>query len=575
MASGKSVKDNIFKFALKNALDYGKAIDGAVISKAIAAYPSLKSDMKGLVAEVRRAVSEVNAMGATELEKAFARYADEFEAIEVKKAIDSAKHRFFIEGVEEGKFVTRFPPEPGGYMHIGHAKPVFIEEELKRLYNGKSMLYFDDTNPDNERQEFVDAFHDDLKWLGAGFDGEYYASDNLPKFYGYAEVAIKKKKAYVCTCEAEKINKGRAAGVSCGHKKQSVKKNQELWQEMLNNKFDDNEAILRLNSDMKSLNTTLRDPTLFRIKKVPHYRQGTKYWVWPTYDFCTPIMDSINGITDVLRSKEYEMRDELYFIVLDILELRKPRITSFSRLEISGNATSKRTVRRMIAEKQVSGWDDPRLVTIRALRRRGVRPDAIRQFALSFGMGKAESSVSIEMLLNINRKLVDKDAKRLFFVVEPVEVGIGNIPKGLEHVRIDLHPSGDLGHREYDIENTVYIAKEDARALKKGDTVRLKGAFCIKMGVKNGAKLSATFTDEKKEGMPTIQWVSRGNYSEGKLLMINDLLSGEEFNKDSMYTINGYVEMHAGRLAEGDIVQFERIGTFKFDSKKDMSFISL
>lgn len=575
MTLGKSAKEKIRKFALKNAIDYGKAIEGAVISKAIASDPSLKADMGELVAEVKKTVSEINAMPKQQLEEGFSKYSNEFEKIEMDKAIESAKHRFQIEGVEQGKFVTRFPPEPGGYMHIGHTKPVFIEDELKRLYNGKNLLYFDDTNPDNESQEFVDAFHEDLDWLGVKFDGEYYASDNMPKFYAYADTAIRKKKAYACTCDADTVNENRNKGIGCTHKKHSVKKNLGLWNEMLEGKIADSGAILRLNSDMGALNTTLRDPTLFRIKKAKHYRQGTKYSVWPTYDFCTPIMDSTSGITDVLRSKEYEMRDALYFAVLDVLELRKPRITSFSRLEISGNVTSKRKVRQMIAERTISGWDDPRLVTIRALRRRGIRPEAIRQFALSFGMGKSESSVPLEMLLSINRKMVEDSAKRLFFVMEPVEMDIGGVPKGLEHVRIDYHPSGNLGHREYDIEDMICISKEDAKPLKKGDMVRLKGAFNILIGQKKDGRPSATFTEERKEGIQAIQWVSKGNYSEGKLLMINDLLAGDKLNDNSMYEVRGYVETHAGRLNEGDIVHFERIGTFKFDSRKDMSFISL
>ncbi|MDE1851588.1 MAG: glutamate--tRNA ligase [Candidatus Micrarchaeota archaeon] len=575
MALNKSAKEKILKFALKNAMDYGKAVEGAVISKAIASDPLLKSDMKELVIEVKKTISEVNAMNRKKLDDAFSKYSDEFEKREMDKAIESAKHRFQIDGVEQGKFVTRFPPEPGGYMHIGHTKPVFIEDELKRLYDGKAMLYFDDTNPDNERQEFVDAFHEDLEWLGVKFEGEYYASDNLPKFYAYADTAIRKKKAYVCTCDAETVNSNRGKGMGCAHKRHSVEKNLELWGEMLEGRTDVNGAILRLNSDMKALNTTLRDPTLFRIKKTEHYRQGMKYSAWPTYDFCTPIMDSTNGVTDVLRSKEYEMRDELYFAVLDILELRKPRITSFSRLEISGNVTSKRKVRQMIADNVISGWDDPRLVTIRALRRRGIMPEAIRQFALSFGMGKSESSVPLEMLLSINRKMADKDAKRLFFVIEPFEIEISGIPESLRHVRMDFHPSGSMGHREYDIEDIVYIAKEDAKQLKKGDIIRLKGAFNLRIDGRKAGKTLATFTEEKGEGMPTVQWVSKGNYSEGSLLMINDLLVGDKLNKNSMYVVNGYVETHAGRFKEGDIVQFERIGMFKFDSRKDMSFISL
>jgi glutamyl-tRNA synthetase len=576
LAISQSAKDLIRKFALKNAIDYGKAAEGAVISKVIASDPSVKSDMPALAKEVRKTVSEINKSSNDSLTKEFEKYAAEFRAADAEKAERSAKHNFSIEGAEKGKFITRFPPEPGGYMHIGHAKPVFVEDELRKVYSGKLYLYFDDTNPDNEKEEFVGAFHKDLDWLGVKFDKEYYASDNLPMLYKYAEETIRKGRAYVCSCDAEKIGKERLAGKACVHKKQSKDENLALWKKMLEGKMKDNEAILRLNSEMDAVNTTMRDPTLFRIKHAKHYRQGEKYSVWPTYDFCTPIIDSVNGITDVVRSKEYEMRDELYFAVLEMLGLRKPRITSFSRLEIADNLTSKRKIRELIAEKLISGWDDPRLVTIRALKRRGILPDAIREFALRFGMGKSESVVSIDMLLEINRKLVEGKAKRLFFVEDPVELVIEGLNEKSAEVTMKASNSSETDNRHYTTNKGLFINSKDAKTLKSGETVRLKDAFDIRIKKADGNKVTATNAgNEKGAEIPRIHWISKGDSRRCELWEIGQLLAGDAFNSESIVKKQGYIEGYAMKLAEGEIVQIERHGYYKLDDRKSLRFISL
>ena len=461
---GEGVKELVRKFALKNALDFGTAMEGSVLGKVIAADPSLKSGMPKLLELIRAQIEEVGKLDKSAIEKELAKYSDEFKAAEAEKAEKSSKHNFEIDGAVMGEFVTRFPPEPGGYMHIGNAKAVFIEDLLRQKYKGKLMLYFDDTNPDLEKQEFVDAFHKDLEWLGIKFDGEYYASDHLPVLYECAQKAISKGKAYVCTCDVKRIKELRFSGTGCEHKSQSVKRNQELWLMMLNGAFDSGKAVLRFNSDMKALNTTMRDPSLFRIKRAKHYRQGDKYFVWPTYDFCTPIIDSIRGITDVLRDKNYEMRDELYLAVLDVLELRKPRITSFARLVIANNASAKRKVRALIAENRIEGWNDPRLVTITALRRRGVTVEAMREFALSSGMGKAESIVSIDSLIRMNRKIVDPIAKRLFFIEHPVELKIEGMSESDSTVSLRLHPTEALGYRKYTTSSGLYIEADDSQS---------------------------------------------------------------------------------------------------------------
>ncbi|MHB1829829.1 MAG: glutamate--tRNA ligase family protein [Candidatus Micrarchaeaceae archaeon] len=489
MPTNDEIGGAIRKYSVKNAVEYGKAHEGSVLNKIISLYPEHKTEIKYLAREVSRIIAEVNQLDREALEIEYSKYSADLEVEQTAKAEKSARHNFSIAGAKEGEFTTRFPPEPGGYMHIGHAKPVFIEDELRKVYSGKFALYFDDTNPDNEKQEFVDAFKDDLDWLGIKFDIEYYASDNIDALYGYATEMINNGNAYVCTCSAVKVKEGRASGAACEHKGRGKAGNLELWHSMLEGAFKDNEAILRLNSDMKAKNTTLRDPTLFRIKHGSHYRQGNKYSVWPTYDFCTPIVDSTKGITDVVRSKEYEMRDELYFTVLDMLGLRKPRINSFSRLEIANNVTSKRKIRELIAKGLIDGYDDPRLVTIKALRRRGITAAAIKDFALSFGMGKSESVADLDVLLKMNRKMIAPKARRLIFT-----------------------------------EGSDAQGKPDAKTCEIWD--------------------------------------------------IGPLLAGEAFSEASVTKRYGSVDGFA-ELNEGDVVQFERLGFYKLDSKKERRFISL
>ncbi len=564
----------IRKLALKNALEYGKANTGSVLSKALSKFPDLKSDLRALSANVAAIVTEVNALSAAQVAKEAEQYADEFKSEAEKKAKKSAEHDFTLDGAAEGNFMTRFPPEPNGYMQIGHAKAVFTERKFSDIYRGKLALYFDDTNPEKEKQEFVDSFKTDLQWLGIPFDTEYYASDSIEQLYVYAEQMIKAGKAYVCWCKPEQMSEGRTKGIACEHKAQGAEENLRLWTAMLASKDEKSGMVLRLNYDLKDNNTAMRDPTLFRIKTDTHYRQGNKYHVWPTYGFNTPIMDSLHGITDALRSKEFELMDELYYYVLDTLKLRKPRVHSFARLEIKDNLTSKRKINELIAQGLIWGYDDPRLVTITALRRRGVMPAAIKEFVLRFGMSKTESRVPIEMLLTENRKLLDANAKRLFFVEKPVKVHVTGIPDSARDVKMRLHPTVDMGFRRYLVSDEFFINASDANKISNGDQVRLKDAFDILITARDENLLEAKYVAEATSA-PRIHWVNEGNYMACNVYKIGNLLNGEAFNESSLVLESGLVESHAESLLEGEVVQFERTGFFKLDSRRDLSFLSL
>ncbi len=568
----KKAEFEIRKIAIKNALDYGSARKEKVIGKVIASFPELKAELNELSNVVAAIIAQVNSTPRDALGRAAEAYADEFEAEKAEKAERSGKHSYLLEGAVKGAFATRFPPQPNGFMHIGHAKSAFIEKEAAGIYAGKLALYFDDTNPEVERQLFVDSIKNDLDWLGLAFNEEYYASDSIERLYEHAGSLVGKGAAYVCMCNPEEVKAGRFDSKACVHSEQKSSENARLWKAMLSREL--NSGILRLRGDMAAKNTTMRDPTLFRIKKEEHYRQGAKYSVWPTYDFNTPIIDSTKGITDVIRSKEFELRDELYYTILDLLGLRKPRIHSISRLEISNNITSKRKLNAFLKEGLIQGYDDPRLVTIAALRRRGITPLAIQKFVMRFGMSKTESSIGIDVLLAENRKVIEAYSKRLFFVKEPVRLSVEGIGEAVQRVSIRLHPAEELGYRDYTLGNVFFINAYDANKLEAGQKVRLKDAFDIRITGRDGSSLKAVY-EEGDDAKGRIPWVNEGNYAECKIHMIGDLLSGERFNRDSMIVYEGYVEAYSKQLGEGDTVQFDRLGFFKLDSKSELSFLSL
>ncbi|MCL5008387.1 MAG: glutamate--tRNA ligase [Candidatus Marsarchaeota archaeon] len=570
------IKEEMKKIAVKNAIEYGKARQSAVISKILSKFPDLKANMKQLSEEAAEIVDRINSTDRRQLENDAERYAEEFKREDADRAERSAQHKFELEGADIGRFVTRFPPEPNGYMQIGHAKAAWIEREFTDKYKGRMALYFDDTNPEKEKQEFVDAIRRDMKWLGIAYDTEYFSSDNIDIMYSYAEKLIEGGKAYVCSCTADKIKEGRMQGTRCVHKRQKIEKNIKLWREMLNSNGGAEGMILRLNADLKDDNTTMRDPTLFRVKEGMHYRQGTKYSVWPTYFFNTPIVDSIKGITDVIRSKEFELVDELYFYILDCLGLRKPRVHSIARLEIKDNLTSKRKINDLIARGLLWGYDDPRLVTIAGLRRRGILPAAIKSFVMRFGMSKNDSEVSIEMLLAENRKLIDAISKHMFFVEKPVKVVVQGIPEDMRDIKIKLHPGTGMGYRRYRLSNTFFINMYDASKLTKGAQIRLKDAFSIVVRYLDGNQITAEYIkDGSGNDSAKVQWVNEGNYMACKIYEIKDLLAGDEFNSSSMIVKEGYIESHAESLDVGEVVQLERTGYFKLDNKDGFAFISL
>ncbi|MEM0154307.1 MAG: glutamate--tRNA ligase [Methanothrix sp.] len=561
----------IRKHALKNAMDYGKADPSIVLNKAIVAAKKEGVAIPQLREEVESVVKEVNSMSREELEKNYKTYSAEFESTAREKKEKSAKPRMVLDGAVEGDFATRFPPEPNGYMHIGHAKPLFLEVAFRDIYKGRLFLYFDDTNPKKEKQEYVDAIKKDLEWLGVDFDKEYYASDSIPKTYELCRKLINDGNAYACSCSAEEIKKLRFEGRACVHRDRPVAESLEIFENILSNSYTKDDVVIRFRGDMGAANTTLRDPNIFRIVREKHYRQGDRYILWPTYSLNTPINDSINGVTDVIRSKEYELGDELYRMILKALGLRVPRLHLEARLNIDGNVTSKRKLVEWINKGFITGFDDPRLVTISALRRRGILPAAIKEFVLRQGMSKVDSTMKLSMLLDENKKLIDEKAKRLFFVTEPVELNFRD--GGIGSVSIPLHPSNaGLGSRNYYIKGShVMINSEDAENYS-GKEVRLKGIGVVRLDRKNEIYYAERVA-ETKGYVNTIQWIPEDSQEASVVIPGNPAYPDGEFDPESLKEIKGIIEPYALNLDKGEVVQLERFGFATVDGKDPMRLI--
>ncbi len=551
-----NIESIILKHALKNAFDYGKTSPGNIVGKVIGEAPEAKADMKSLMKKISDMAALVNSYPKDKVIAEMSNFKYEIK-VEKEKTITLA-------GALDGQVVTRFPPEPNGFPHIGHAKAAWIDYESARIYNGKFLMRFDDTNPEKEKQEYVDAILYWLKWLGIPVGEPIFASDFMPQLIGHADKLVANGDAYVCQCAPETSKQLRFDGKECQCRLNTVEKNTGLWDQIKDGSLGRGIASLRIKADMQSQNTAMRDPSIFRSITATHYRQGDKYKAWPLYDFQAPILDSINGVTHAMRTKEYELRDELYFYILDKLHLRKPALIEFSRLSIKNAPISKRALAPLIAENKVIGWDDPRLPTLAGLCRRGIKPEAIKTFVLSFGISKVESEPNWEPLLNENQKIIDPVAKHFYFVPKPVKLVIKGAPQA--KVIMPLHPKNkELGNREINAHEEFFIPSDDAQKMAIGETVRLKGHCNFKVVSKSDTEIISEYAGFETLPPLKVQWVSAMSAIPCRVLKPLDLFNGEAFNQDSLATYDGVVENTITGLEKTEPVQFERFGYCAFD----------
>lgn len=486
--------------------------------------------------------------------------------------------------VVDGTVVTRFPPEPNGYPHIGHAKAAIIDEEYAKKYHGKLILRYDDTNPLKEKLEYYDAIKDGLDWLGVKPQVIKNTSDDMEKIYEYGKKLIQINFAYVCNCAPDVIKENRLKSIPCNCTQNPVQDNLKLFESMINSETFHQKSILRYRGDMSNLNTAMRDPTLFRIiKGGEHPKVGKKYSLWPTYDFAAPIEDSLDGVTHALRTKEYELRNELYYSILDNLNLPKPILIEFSRLEFEGIPVSKRKITPLIENGIIKNWDDPRLPTLMALKRRGFLPEAIRKFVLSLSITLSETKPSIEILESFNRKLLDPVSLRLFFVKNPVKLIIDSLD--MKSTELKNHPTLDKGRRKIQVENIIYISNDDAIRIKTGDTLRLMDLCNIEIlsidnpvngengnPIDNGIREKSesvikakNIGNEISHSIPKIHWVSEVDKIDFNILKPLPLFNGDTYNENNLIIDKGYAESFVATLPIGTPIQFVRYGFCKID----------
>ena len=516
------------------------------------------------------------------------------------------------EELEAGKFekrgnqlLVRFPPEPNGYPHIGHVKAMCINYGVKEKYGAKLNLRMDDTNPAKEDYEYVDSLVDACKWLGIEYDQLVFASDYYDKLYEIAEKYILDGNAYVCDLSAEEITATRGtlteAGTPSPYRNRSVEENLRLFREMKAGKYPDGAKTLRAKIDMASPNINMRDPIIYRIAHVPHYRTGDKWCIYPMYDFAHPVSDAIEGITHSLCSLEFENHRPLYnwFVEHAGFEAPLPRQIEFARLNVTNMLMSKRYLKKLVDEKVVSGWDDPRMPTIAGLKNRGVPPEALKKFCADIGVAKAYSVVSSAQLDSCIRDNLNENAERAMAVLNPVKLTLSNY-SGEEELEFDINPmKPELGTRKVKFTGTVYIDREDFslnpppkyKRLYKGGTVRLKSAYIVRCDDvkldKNGEveEILCTYFPETKSGstVPSevkakgvIQWVDAKYGKDATFKQYQPLLNDEQYpdqdyaerlNKDSEKTIYGKAEPYLTESEDDKPFQLMRTGYYKKSSK--------
>jgi glutamyl-tRNA synthetase len=555
-----SIKGKIRKLALQNAVEHeGKTQDKIILSKALGTIPELRSQIKEIAPIISDIVNSINQIPfeqqKSEIEKEFPDLLVEKPKKEERDGLPP------LEGAEQGKVITRFPPEPNGYPHIGHAKAAIIDEEYARMYGGKLILRFDDTNPEAERLEYWAAIKVGLDWLGVKYDMVKNTSDDIELLYEKCLELINGGFAYLCTCKQETVSANRREMKACKCSLGDLKQNLERWEKMFS-KYKQGEVIVRFRGDMKSENTVMRDPVMCRIIEANHPIHANKYRVWPSYDFSVAIEDSIDGVTHAFRTKEYELRNELYYAILDALKMRKPKVIEFSRLGFEGMPVSKRILRPLIEECKVSGYDDPRLPTLEALKRRGITPEAIRKFVLSLGFTKADTLAPFDTLESLNRKIVDADSIRLHMVRNPLKIKISGMPSA---ITLPNHPTKDIGTREIILDENMYVESEDIKNLKEGDELRLMGLGNVQ--ITKTEPLEGKYAGEElKQNIPKVQWVVQKDAQKIKILIPSQLFIGEKFNEKSLEEVDVFVEPYYSQLREGKEIQFVRFGYCRKDS---------
>ncbi len=536
MSSERS--DLIRKYALKNAVKFdGEATVGPVMGKVMGECEECRDDPAGTKELVEQIVKDINKMSieeqTDELKKKMPEYFEEDEQEEIDR----------LPKIEGEDIVMRMAPYPSGPLHIGNSRMVILNDEYIKKNNGKLVLFYDDTIGSKKKKPLLEAYNlikEGLEWLDVEWHEVHYKSDRMNIYYEHCQKIIEMGEAYVCECDAETLRKKRKKGVKCEHRDRSIEKNLTEWEKMLEGEFDEGEVTVRLKTDMQYPDPAFRDRVLFRVSKEEHPKVGKKYHVWPLLEFSWAIDDHLLGMTHILRGKDLVMEDKMEEYIWDLFGWEDCEFLHYGMLRLKDIKLSKSEFQQQIHKGELRGWNDPRTWSMQSLKRRGIEPEALREFILDFGLSKTDIEVPASKLYAKNRELIDTKANRYFFVRNPIEIEIeGEIP--LQTSKIPRHPDfPERGNRKINVSDKLYISKKDWD-VNEGKEVRLKNLCNVKL---EGQK--AHVIDIANKDILKIQWLP-----EGKKCCVE--------MPDGNYD-DGIIERNIEEVEIGDIVQFERYG---------------
>jgi glutamyl-tRNA synthetase len=562
LENDNALRELVRKAVLLNALQHGgKAQAGAIVGKIIGERQELKTQAKELSGLIGKVVTEINSL-STEEQK---RIVEEKwpEALKKEKAKEEKGLPPLPNADKYKQIVTRFSPNPDCVLHLGSARAIILSYEYARLYKGKFILRFEDTDPKVKRPvlEFYDGIRKDLAWLGCKADEEYIQSDRLQIYYEHAERLLREGNAYVCKCTPEHFRKKTLSRKPCDCRSLSTEENLERWKRMLNGGYGEGEAVVRVKTDVEHPNPAVRDWPALRIidpVKYPHPRVGSKYRVWPLYNLAAGVDDHLLGVTHIIRGKEHLTNQVRQEYMYKHLGWKYPEAIHYGRLKITGAFLSKSKIVQGVREGVFTGWDDPRLATFMALRKRGITPDAIKKMIVDVGPKTADVTLSWENLYACNRKILDPQSDRYFFVSQPTALKVKGVPKAFR-VKLPLHPEKpEQGFREYTVTPkgeiaNFWITKRDADAANVGNVIRLIELFNVKIENVNADSLEAAFASEayeeaRKAKAKLIHWIPKGEEYPCSVVMPDNS------------RVKGVAESACKKLKSDTVIQFERFG---------------
>ena len=568
LENDKTLRELVLKAALLNALQHsGKAQAGAIIGRIIGEKQELKTKVKELSGLISQVVSEVNSLSVEEQKR---RVEEKWpEALKKEKAEEKERRLPALPNADKyEQVVTRFSPNPDCVLHLGSARAIILSYEYARLYKGKFILRFEDTDPKVKKPvlEFYDRIREDLGWLECKADEEYIQSDRLTIYYEYAERLLREGNACVCTCQPEQFRKKALSKEPCDCRSLSAEENLERWQRMLKGDYGEGEAVVRVKTDIEHPNPAVRDWPALRIinsERYPHPRLGSKYRVWPLYNMAAGVDDHLMGVTHVIRGKEHLTNKVRQEYMYRHLGWKYPEAIHYGRLKITGAFLSKSKIVKSISEGVYTGWDDPRLATLAALKKRGITSAAIKKMIIDVGPKTADVTLSWENLYAYNRKILDPQSNRYFFVSEPTALKVKYIPK-IFRPKLPLHPEKpERGFRAYTVtpkrEGAVFwIAKRDADAAEVGKMIRLMELFNVKIEDVHADSVEASFVSEayeeaRKAKAKLIHWIPKGAEFPCEVVMPDATMN------------KGIAESACEKLKPDTVIQFERFGFVRID----------